>query len=47
VNLAENGKEDLLQDFISITQEFCARIYGRRRSKCEPELGVFRVGGGL
>src|SRR5215510_16527176 len=37
VNLAENGKEDLLQDFISIITSFCARIYGQRRSKRKTE----------
>lgn len=33
VNLAENGKEDLIQDFVSIVTSFCARLYGQRRSK--------------
>jgi predicted site-specific integrase-resolvase len=33
VHLAENGKEDLLQDFVSIITSFCARLYGQRRSK--------------
>lgn len=37
VNLAEDGKEDLLQDFISIITSFCARIYGQRRSKRKTE----------
>jgi predicted site-specific integrase-resolvase len=33
INEAEDGKEDLMQDFISIITSFCARIYGLRRSK--------------
>lgn len=33
INLAENGKEDLVQDFVSIVTSFCARLYGQRRSK--------------
>ncbi len=37
VNEAENGKEDLMQDFVSIITSFCARIYGLRRSKRKTE----------
>ena len=33
INLAEIGKEDLVQDFVSIVTSFCARLYGQRRSK--------------
>lgn len=33
VNVAEEEKEDLIQDFISVITSFCARIYGQRRSK--------------
>lgn len=33
INLAENDKEDLIQDFISIITSFCARIYGKRCNK--------------
>jgi len=33
INEAEDGKEDLMQDFISIITSFCARIYGLGRSK--------------
>jgi putative resolvase len=28
INLAENGKEDLAQDFVRIVASFCARLYG-------------------
>ena len=37
INLAENGKEDLIQDFVSIVTSFCARLYGQRRSKRRTE----------
>lgn len=37
INLTENGKEDLVQDFVSIITSFCARLYGQRRSKRETE----------
>jgi predicted site-specific integrase-resolvase len=37
INLAENGKEDLVQDFVSIVTWFCARLYGQRRSKRKTE----------
>jgi len=30
INLAENGREDLVQDFVSIVTSFCARLYGQR-----------------
>ena len=37
VNLAEDGKEELVQDFVSIVTSFCARLYGQRRSKRKTE----------
>jgi putative resolvase len=37
INLAENRKEDLVQDFVSIVTSFCARLYGQRRSKRKTE----------
>jgi predicted site-specific integrase-resolvase len=33
IDLAENGKEDLIQDFVSIVTSFYARLYGQRRSR--------------
>lgn len=33
INQAENNKEDLIQDFVSLITSFCARIYGQRRTK--------------
>ena len=37
VNEAENDKEDLLQDLVSIITSFCARLYGQRRCKRKTE----------
>ena len=37
INLAESGKEDLIQDFVSIVTSFCAHLYGQRRSKRKTE----------
>lgn len=37
IHLAEVGKEDLVQDFVSIVTSFCARPYGQRRSKRKTE----------
>jgi len=36
-NLAEDGKEDLLQDLTSIVYSFCAQMYGQRRAKRKTE----------
>jgi predicted site-specific integrase-resolvase len=37
VNLAENGREDLLSDLRSIIYSFCARLYGQRRAQRQTE----------
>lgn len=37
INQAENGKEDLMQDFVRIVTSFCARLYGHRHSKGKTE----------
>lgn len=37
INEAENSKDDLLQDLVSIITSFCARIYGQRRCKKKTE----------
>lgn len=37
INLAENGKDDLVQDFVSVITSFCARLYGQRRAKRKTE----------
>ena len=33
VNLADNGKEDLIADMVAIVYSFAARLYGQRRAK--------------
>jgi len=33
VNLADNDKEDLVQDLVAVIYSFSARMYGLRRSK--------------
>ena len=33
IDLALNGKEDLIQDFVSIVSSFCARLSGQGRSR--------------
>jgi transposon, resolvase len=37
INLVDDDKEDLIQDFVSVITSFCARIYGQRRSKRKTE----------
>ena len=37
VNEAENDKEELMNDLISIIRSFVVRIYGRRRAKRKTE----------
>lgn len=37
VNLAEDGKQDLVEDLEAIIYSFCARLYGERRSKRKTE----------
>lgn len=45
INVAENGKEDLIQDFVSIVTSFCARLYGQRRSKRKTERIIAELHG--
>jgi putative resolvase len=40
VNLAENKREDLLADLVSIVSSFAARLYGQRRAKRKTEAIV-------
>lgn len=37
INLVDNNKEDLIQDFVSVITSFCARIYSQRISKRKVE----------
>jgi predicted site-specific integrase-resolvase len=43
INMAENGKEDLLRDFVSIVTSFCARLYGQPRSKRKTERLIAEI----
>ena len=38
INLVDNDREDLVQDFISVITSFCAKVYGQRRSKRTTEV---------
>ncbi len=40
VNLADDDKEDLIEDLSSIFYSFCARMYGQRRAKRKTEAIV-------
>jgi len=40
VNLAENNREDVLADLVSIVYSFAARLYGQRRAKRKTEAIV-------
>lgn len=44
VNLADDGREDLLEDLVSIIYSFCARLYGLRRAKRKTERIVKQLG---
>lgn len=37
INNVDTDKEDIIQDFVSIITSYCARIYGKRRSKRKTE----------
>lgn len=37
INNVDTDEEDLIQDFVSIITSYCARIYGKRRSKRKTE----------
>ncbi len=37
INLVDNNKEELIQDFVSVITSFCARIYSQRISKRKVE----------
>lgn len=40
VNLADNGRDELMQDLVAIITSFSARLYGQRRAKRKKELIV-------
>jgi len=37
VNMQDNDRDDLMQDFVSIITSFCARLYGQRRTRRRTE----------
>jgi predicted site-specific integrase-resolvase len=37
INNTQEEKEDIIQDFVSIITSYCAKIYGKRRSKRKTE----------
>lgn len=43
VNTVDTDEEDLIQDFISIITSYCARIYGKRRSKRKTEKMIIQL----
>jgi putative resolvase len=43
VNPAENDREDLLHDLVSVIYSFCARLYGQRRAKRKTEVIVAQL----
>jgi predicted site-specific integrase-resolvase len=47
VNLADNGKDELMQDLVAIVTSFAARIYGQRRAsrKTEKIIAELKDGG--
>lgn len=44
INQAENGEEDLIQDFVRIVTSFCARLYGQQRCKRKIERIIAELG---
>jgi predicted site-specific integrase-resolvase len=37
INEVIEDEQDLMQDFVSLVTSFCARLYGKRRSKRKTE----------
>ena len=37
VNEVDTDEQDIMQDFVSIITSFCARLYGKRRSRRKTE----------
>ena len=46
IDLAENGKEDLIQDLVSIVTSLCAPLYGQRRCKRKTERIIVELQNG-
>ena len=45
VNLADNGRDELMQDLIAIVTSFAARLYGQRRAKRKTEKIIKELSG--
>ncbi len=45
MNLAEDGRDDLLSDLTAITYSFCVRLYGQRRAKRKTERVTAELAG--
>lgn len=43
INNSEDDESDIIQDFVSIITSYCARIYGKRRSKRKTELLIKKL----
>ena len=43
INVSIRDDEDIIQDFISIITSFCAKIYGKRRSKRKTQQIIERL----
>lgn len=46
VNLADDGKDELIQDLEAIVTSFAARLYGHRRAKRKAEKIIFELQNG-
>ena len=44
INLVDNNKEELIEDFVSVITSFCARIYSQRISKRKVEKLIKELG---
>lgn len=44
INVNDNDRDDLMQDFVSIITSFTARLYGQRRSKRNTEKLIKELG---
>ena len=44
INLVDNNKEELIQDFVSVITSFCARIYSQRISKRKVDKLINELG---
>ena len=43
INEAEDDEENIVQDFVSIVTAYCAKIYGKRRSKRKTETLIKKL----